>query len=203
MPSLLFETGPEPRRTGSGTFTCPRCGAERAYERVAVRKAVSVFGLHLPVGTYGEYVECEACQSTYRPEVLAYDGAGGQVPAEYQRALRRVLALLVITDGRIHEAEIETVRNVFEAVCGEALTAEEVEAEAREVSAQPMTAARYLAQVVGHLNEHGKEQVLRGAAMVSHADGALHEREANMVRRLGGVMRLEPARIEDVLRAFA
>jgi uncharacterized tellurite resistance protein B-like protein len=205
MPSLLFETGPEPQRTERGSFSCPHCGVPRNYQRIVVRKSLAVLGLHVPFGTYGEYVECGECMSTYHPEALAYDAGATatQVPAEYQRALRRVLALLVVTDGRIDAAEVDTVRTVFEAVCGESLTADAVEAEAREVSAQPMTAARYLAQVVGHLNEYGKEQVLRGAAMVSHADGALHEREANMVRRLGGVMRLEPARIESVLRAFA
>jgi tellurite resistance protein len=38
--------------------------------------------------------------------------------------------------------------------------------------------------------------------MVSHADGSLHEREANMVRRLAGVMRLDPARTEAVMRVI-
>jgi uncharacterized tellurite resistance protein B-like protein len=155
-------------------------------------------------GREGEYIECSNCLSTYRPEVLAYD-AGSDAPrvlAEYQRALKRVLALLVITDGRIHEAEIDTVQRVFEAVCGESLSTSEVIDEAKQVSAAPTTAARYLAQVIGHLNDYGKEQVLRGAALVSHADGSLHEREENMVRRLGGVMRLDQARIDAVLHAF-
>jgi uncharacterized tellurite resistance protein B-like protein len=204
MPSLLFDTTYEPERVNRGTFSCPHCIAERGYARVIVHRSITVIGVHMRFGREGEYIECTGCLSTYRPEVLAYD-AGTDAPrvlAEYQRALKRVLALLVITDGRIHEAEIDTVQRVFEAVCGESLSTSEVIDEAKQVSAAPTTAARYLAQVIGHLNDYGKEQVLRGAALVSHADGSLHEREENMVRRLGGVMRLDQARIDAVLHAF-
>ena len=202
MPSLLFATSFEPHRIERGTFSCPHCLVARLYVRVRVQKTVTIVGVHLPIGREGEYIECGECLSTYRPEVLAYD-AGADRPrvlAEYQRALKRVLALLVITDGQIHDDEVETLQCVFHAVCGEELSRGEVVEEAHAVSREPMTAARYLAQVIGYLNDYGKEQVLRGAAMVSHADGSLHEREANMVRRLAGVMRLDPARTEAVLR---
>jgi uncharacterized tellurite resistance protein B-like protein len=201
MPSFLFEAGPDPRRVERGTFSCPRCAAMRPYTRVTVRRSINVIGVNVPVGTYGEYIECSTCLATYRPEVLACD-AGADAPrvlAEYERALKRVLALLVITDGRIDDAEVETVRRIFEAVCGESLSAADVVAEAREAAREPMTAARFLARIVGHLNDYGKEQVLRGAALVSHADGSLQEREANMVRRLGAVMHLDPARLDDLL----
>lgn len=204
MPSLLFDTTYEPVRVDRGTFSCPHCIAERSYSRVVVHRSITLMGMHMRFGREGEYIECGECLSTYRPEVLAYD-AGSDTPrvlAEYQRALKRVLALLVITDGRIHEAEVDTVQRVFEAVCGESLSTDEVIEEAKQVSAAPTTAARYLAQVIGHLNDYGKEQVLRGAALVSHADGTLHDREANMVRRLGGVMRLDQARVDALLRAF-
>lgn len=201
MPSFLFEAGPDPRRVERGTFSCPHCAETRHYTRVTVRRALNLIGFSVPLGTYGEYIECSTCLSTYRPEVLACD-VGADAPhvlAEYQRALKRVLALLVITDGQIHDAEVESVRRIFEAVCGESLSASDVIDEAKEAARAPMTAARFLAQVVGHLNEYGKEQVLRGAALVSHADGSLQEREANMVRRLAAVMHLDPGRIDELL----
>ena len=201
MPSFLFESGPDPRRVDRGTFSCPHCAETRRYARVHVRRSMNVIGLRVPLGTYGEYIECTTCLSTYRPEVLACD-AGADAPrvlAEYQRALKRVLALLVITDGRIHDAEVETVQRIFEAVCGESLSTSDVIEEAKEAARVPMTAARYLAQVVGHLNDYGKEQVLRGAALVSRADGSLQDREANMVRRLAAVMHLDPGRLDELL----
>jgi uncharacterized tellurite resistance protein B-like protein len=205
VPSILFADDAADRSIERGTFSCPACGGERAYARVVVNRSVALFGLRMPVGKWGEYIECAACLGTYRPEVLAYD-AGPEAPRvmpEYQRALRHVLALLVITDGRIHETEIRTVQQVYDAVCGTCLTRAEVLAEMEAVAAAPTTAARYLAQVMGYLNDYGKEQVLRGAARVCSADGDVAESEIDMVRRLGAVMRLDRSRVEAVLAAAA
>lgn len=211
MPSLLFPTAPAPRRVATGTFACPSCAMSRAFTRVEVGRAIRFFAIRVPVGVYGEYVECADCLSTFRPEVLAYDtraarpGAtedGPDIIAEYQRALRRVLALLVITDGRMDAAEIRTVQRIYEAVTGERLPREAVIAEAEEVAGEPTTAANYLGRVVGFLNDRGKQQILRGAAMVSSSDGHVHEKEAEMVHHLAAVMKLEPALADAVLRDF-
>jgi uncharacterized tellurite resistance protein B-like protein len=205
MPRMLFPTGPSPRHIETGTFSCPCCGAPQSYVRVVVGREVRLFAIRLPVGAYGEYVECSGCKSTFRPEVLAYDAGElrDTVMPEYQKALLRVLALLVVTDGRVHDAEIQTVQRVYEAVTGEKLARADVVAETRDVAANPTTAASYLSRVVGYLNERGKEQILRGAALVSGADGHLHPSEAEMVRRLGAVMKADPERVDSVLHDFA
>jgi hypothetical protein len=203
MPSLLF--GPAPERIERGEFTCPACKDLTRYDRVVVRRALTIFGRPVPLGRYGEYIECIACLSTYRPEVLAYDAgqATGHVMAEYQRVMMRLLALMTVTDGIIREAEITTVRDIFEAVSGIEPSRNDVLDETRAVLAMPTSVARYLAGVIGWLNEYGKEQVLRAAAMVSRADGVVHAKERDMVRRLGGVMRADRLRIEVVLKEFA
>lgn len=201
MPTLLFGTELSPVRVGSGEFFCPECMARRTFLRTRVARKLRVLGASLPAGICGEYVECQGCLATFRPEVLAYE-AGARTPgavAEYQRALRRILALMVAADGRVRDREIVAVERIFEAVTGKTLTAVEVRAEVQEVGRAPTTAARFLARVVGYLNEYGKEQILRGAALVSRCDGELHEREAEVVRRLGGVLKLAPRRIERIL----
>jgi uncharacterized tellurite resistance protein B-like protein len=204
MPSLLFPAA-APRKTGEGTFRCPSCKGPHPYTRVVVGRVMRIFAIQLPAGIYGEYIECGTCLSTYRPAVLAFDAGEERagIAAEYERALRRVLALLVISDGHIHDAEISAVQRVYSAVTGAQLSRAAVIAEAREVAEHPTSAARYLSQVVGYLNDHGKEQVLRGAALVVGADGHVHAAEADLVRRLGSVMQLDEDRIEYVLRAFA
>jgi tellurite resistance protein len=204
MPTLLFGTRPE--RVERGEFTCPDCGPFKAYERVVVRRSIRVTGwLVLPMHRLGEYIECGGCRSTYRPEVLAYDAGGNtlEIMAEYQRVMRRLLALMMVTDGEIAEPEIDTIRTIFEAVSGKTLARGAVLEEAGEVTRRPATAARYLASVVGYLNEYGKEQVLRAAAMVSRADGRVHERERELVVRLGAVLGVEPDCVGRVLREFS
>jgi len=169
-----------------------------------VGRVIRVFAIRLPAGKYGEYIECSECLATWRPAALALlqTTDARRITAEYERALLRVLALLVISDGHIHDEEVATVQRVYAAVTGGFLTREDVIAEANDVAAHPTTAARFLSQVVGYLNDRGKEQVLRGAALVSGADGRVHDAEAELVRRLGAVMQLEPDRVEYVLRSF-
>ncbi len=113
--------------------------------------------------------------------------------------MRRILAVMVAADGRIREPEVETVRRIFRAVTGKLLTPEEVLAEVTDAGRNPMSAARFLARVMGYLNDYGKEQILRAASLVSRCDGELHAREAEMVRRLGGVLRLPGRRVERIL----
>ena len=201
MPTILFGTEPSTVRMGRGEFYCPECMARRPYHRTRVGRRLRLLGAVLPAGRYGEYVECDECFSTFRPEVLAYDAAERtpSAVAEYQRAILRILALMAAADGVIRDPEITTVQQVFQAIAGKTLSEEAVIAEVTDAGRTPMTAARFLARVVGYLNDYGKEQVLRAAALVSHSDGELHEREAEVVRRLGGVLRLSAGRVEEIL----
>ncbi len=201
MPTIFFGTEPTPHRVGTGEFQCPECMARRSYQRTRVLRHLRVLGVAFPAGILGEYIECRGCLATFRPEVLAYD-AGARTPeavVEYQRAMRRILALMVAADGKVRDREIATVRRIFEAVTGKALTAAEVRAEVDEAGRAPTSAARFLARVIGYLNDYGKEQILRAAALVSLSDGELHVREADLVRRLGAVLKVAPRRIERIL----
>ncbi len=202
MPSLLFGSEPDPIRLGRGEFYCPRCMGRRSYVRTRVRRTLSVFGIKFTSGTIGEYVECDDCMSTFRPEVLAYDAGELSESAigEYQRAMKRILALMVAADGVIQDPEIEVVREIFESVCGIELSEQDVMDEVALVRNEPTTAARYLARINGYLNDYGREQILRAASLVSHSDGSLDHREASIVKHLGGVMKVEPARIAEILR---
>jgi tellurite resistance protein len=204
MPSLLFPAA-APRPVGHGTFRCPSSKGLHPFTRVVVGRVLRIFAIRLPAGTYGEYIECGTCLATYRPSALAFHGDDDAplAPAEYERALLRVLALLAISDGRIDAVEISTVQRVYAAVTGDELTSERVRREAEDVAQHPTSAAHYLGQVLGFLNDRGKEQVLRGAALVTGADGHVHEAEADLVRRFGAVMQMDPDRVEYVLQAFA
>jgi DNA-directed RNA polymerase subunit RPC12/RpoP len=56
---------------GTGTFDCPRCGGDTPYDHKRVRRFFTLYFIPLiPMGTLGEYIECERCGGTYKPEVL-------------------------------------------------------------------------------------------------------------------------------------
>ncbi len=203
MPANPVSSEPVSRIIARGRFFCPVCMEQRGFRQTEVLRALHLGPLRFRLGRLGEYVECEHCLSTFRLEVLAYD-AGERTPyvrSEYQRALKRILALMVMVDGVIEAPEIETVRRIFRDVAGIELEPEEVEREVHAASRTPTTVARYLARVVGYLNSYGKEQVLKGAVLVSCSDGDLHPREAAIVRRLAGVLHVADQTVDELLAA--
>ena len=56
-----------------GRFTCPKCGGDRLYHH---KKAVRWFTLYfipvIPLGSAGEFVECQTCLTGFEMGVLSY-----------------------------------------------------------------------------------------------------------------------------------
>jgi hypothetical protein len=57
--------------TARGSFMCPACQSQQAYDHKLVRKFFTLYFLPIiPLGTLGEYVECGGCKGTFKPTVL-------------------------------------------------------------------------------------------------------------------------------------
>src|SRR5688572_15093262 len=94
-----------------GQFHCPGCSASQQYRHRRVRRFFHIFFIPvIPLNLAGEYVECRTCKGTYKLDVLEMmksiaggtDGASPAMPlSEGQRAVRRVLALMLLADGRV------------------------------------------------------------------------------------------------------
>jgi hypothetical protein len=57
--------------TDKGQFFCPHCRSLRPYKRKKVAKYFTLYFIPLfATENYGEFVECQACENTYKPEVL-------------------------------------------------------------------------------------------------------------------------------------
>ncbi len=68
---IIFGTRARQSEVGSGEFTCPRCGAKRQYVRKKVNRVFTLYFIPLfPMGTLGEFVECQTCHTTFKPEVI-------------------------------------------------------------------------------------------------------------------------------------
>ena len=68
---IIFGTRVRHKILGEGQFFCPKCQANRAYKH---KRASRYFALYfvplIPMGTVGEYVECQTCGTAYEPQVL-------------------------------------------------------------------------------------------------------------------------------------
>ena len=79
---IIFGTRNRFKTVGSGQFYCPRCQAQRNYERKEAKRYFTLYFVPLiPMGDLGEFVECQTCHMTFKSEVLTMKPAPRQISA--------------------------------------------------------------------------------------------------------------------------
>jgi tellurite resistance protein len=204
MAFVIFGARGVERTSDSGTFFCPRCGGVQPYERKTVRRRGTLFFIPvLPLHEQGEYVECQTCKGTFKPEILDYDPetAAAEVEAEYFCGIRRVAVHMMCADGRVEAAEVESVQDIFRELTGGELSEETIREEARALGARSEKALlQYLTDLSGRLNDHGKEMVVKCALWVASADARFEGEEKTLVFQIGQALGMSRAQVRDVIR---
>lgn len=68
---IVFGTKGQSRVKAEGSFYCPRCNGQRKYKHFIAKRYFTLFFIPVfPIGTLGEYVQCQQCQGEFRVEVL-------------------------------------------------------------------------------------------------------------------------------------
>lgn len=200
---IIFGTRGVTSAIASGKFHCPGCdGSERSYEHQRVRRFFTLYWIPIiPLGTIGEYIECLTCRGTYDPEVLDYDPVKSErsVEAEFHAAVKRVMVLMMLADGKIEDDEIETIRLVYGKLAKRELTKDDVDEEVKASKADGRGLRQYLASVVGRLNDSGKEIVVNAAYFVAASDGNVSTEETNLLAELAGALEMSPATFKAVM----
>jgi tellurite resistance protein len=200
---IIFGTRGVTSTPERGRFHCPSCGGEHDYARKRVRRFFTLYFLPvLPLETVGEYIECGGCRGTFREEVLDYapgqDGSA-DFEAEFEPAMRRVMALISLADGEVDEAEVQTMASIFGQLAGREIDATVVEDELERAQAEGGSVGDYLGRIGPRLNDHGKEMVLRAAFLVAAADGVFQEEEKRMLGEVGQALQMSAAHVNGVL----
>lgn len=202
---IIFGTRGVTYAKGSGDFHCPSCG-QGQYRHRRVRRFFTLYFIPLiPMDLAGEYVECVGCENTYDPEVLSYDptAARARMEAEYHRAVRRVMALMLLADGVVDDEEIATIQQVYQQLAGAALSADEVQREIERAGAEGLGVTEALERFRGRLNDAGKEMVVRAAFLVAAADGEFAEEEQALLDEIAAALEMSPAHVRGVLAALS
>jgi flagellar biosynthesis protein FliP len=76
---IIFGTTGITSVKSKGSCHCPACGAGADYQQKSVTRFFTLFFVPLiPMGKVADFVQCERCGGTFKPEVL---GWGGTVPS--------------------------------------------------------------------------------------------------------------------------
>ena len=86
---IIFGTKGRDSQVGQGRFNCPQCRMQRAYEHKSVRRYFTLYFIPvIPLGSAGEYVQCESCGGTFGTEILTYDPEGRNRPGAWSSGKR-------------------------------------------------------------------------------------------------------------------
>lgn len=199
---IIFGTRGVTTTPESGQFHCPGCATSRPYELKRVRRFFTLYFIPvIPMDVLGEYIECIGCRETWKPSVLKHDPSAGKAEfeAEYHRAIRRVMVLMLLADGEVDEAEIEVVRGIYGSLSKKQVTREDVQREIAEARSASQDVRTYLSGLVGQLNEQGKDLVFKAAYFVAKADGKFTDEEQDLLLDIGKTLELSKAHVSGLM----
>jgi len=192
--------------TGQGVFHCPQCNSRRDYDKKRVQRYFTLYFIPLlPLNELSRYVECRSCRGTYREEVLQYDPQARQqeMQAEFRRAVRRVMVLMMMADGEVADSEKKLMSKVHQQLLGKPLGEAELQSEIAAVSREKTPIADYLARVEPYLNNAGKEIVVKAAFLVAAADGQFQDGERKLLADVARALQMTPAHLTGIINEFA
>ncbi len=198
---IIFGTRTTNPTAGQGLFNCPRCGPQKPYTH---RKAKRWFTLYfipvIPLGTAGEYIECEACAGTFDMAAVHHDPVAEQ--AETFERIRRLAVLAMLFAGRYQPPNVAALRaalgELTQDFVGEEIIHQDVHfAQQAQAQLEPV-----FAQQTQDLSGEGKSLVLRillsTLAPTRHVEAQDHQ----VIHRAGSAMGVPWDVVEQHVQAY-
>jgi tellurite resistance protein len=202
---IIFGTRGVTYSSGKGDFFCPTCRGETPYSHKRVRRFFTLYFIPvIPLDLHGEYVECQQCRGTYAMGVLDYDpeASAAEFEAEYHRAVMQVMVDMMLADGNVDDEEIAVMRRIYGQLTDREISEQEVRAQIAEAEAEARNLGESLEELAPHLNDSGKEMVLKAAFLVAVADGEFHDEEKAMLATVGRSLGMSAAHIKGVFTSM-
>ena len=185
-----------------GTFFCPSCQSRGTYSLKGVRRYGSIYCIPvLPLDRLADYVECNRCRETYQEAVLRYKPGPHQeeFETEYQRAIKRVMILMTIADGKVDDEEIKSMISIYGSVANRTLDEQALREELLDAQEEDQAVAGYLESIVPYLTDDGKALIVKAAFFIAAADGVVDEQEKKRLMETAAALQLSRSRLDEIL----
>ena len=199
---IIFGTRGVKSTIKSGDFNCPQCEQSTPYRHRKVTKFFTLYFIPLiPLGSAGEYVECGSCKGAFIPRVLNSDNSSNkdEFLANYEKAIRHSMVLVMLADGVIDENEKNQVITIINKFGKNDLSMTELESYINTVKKENEDVTTYLKKVGPSLNEHGKETIIKCALSVAAADGNIDDSELDLISKMGQSMEMSSSHLKGIL----
>jgi uncharacterized tellurite resistance protein B-like protein len=192
-------------KTGSGDFNCPICAGPQKFEQKRVRRFFTLYFIPLfPTSTLGEYVECGSCQGTFDPEILNYDPSADtqQTEALFMIAVKQMMIAVCLADGVIDDNEVTQIQAIYERLTGANVSEKDLREEIDEISKNGAPLFELIDNLVGQLNDNGKETAMRSAYLIAAADGHVDDEEMALIRKIAERMGMSQSHLTGVIASL-
>ena len=199
---IIFGTRGVTYGSEGGQFFCPDCEGKQQYLHRRVRRFFTLYFIPLiPLDLLGEYIECQSCTSTYKLSILDFDPqkAADAEEAEFQKAMRRVLVLMMLADGVIEESEIEAIQTILGKLEDRVISRKEVESEIALAKQANTSIETYCKGMAGYLNDAGREMVVKAAILVAGADGKFEDSERDALASIATALNMSRAHFSGII----
>ena len=198
---IIFGTRGITSTQETGQFHCPSCGP-MTYRLKSVRRFFTLYFIPcIPLDSLGQYVEYEQCQVTFNENVLSYTPAdtGRQIQAMFMIAMKQVMIGMLLADGVIDDAEVKELQDIFEELAGVEVTEQDLREEIAIVQREGASCLEMVSQAAPHLNDSGKEKVIRAAYRIAMADNVFDDSESEFLSDLSAAMDLSAAHLRGIM----
>ncbi|MCB0652645.1 MAG: TerB family tellurite resistance protein [Saprospiraceae bacterium] len=199
---IIFGTRGVKSTIKEGQFLCPQCANNQKYKHKKVTRFFTLYFIPLiPLGSAGEFVECQGCKGTFIPRVLDYSKSNHQndFQSEYEKAMKHSMVLIMLADGVIDENEMLVVQKIINKFGHHDITLGQLSDYVEKVQKNPEDITTYLKRVTPSLNEHGKEIIIKCAVSVAAADGSIDESEMILINEMAKTMEMSASHLKGIL----
>jgi hypothetical protein len=163
----------------SGTFHCPRCGADRAYQHRVGRKWFRLYFIPLfPVGKPGnEHVRCDVCKGMFTMGVLSRS-TSAQLSGQLLDGVRGLIVHVLRAGSMMSPQARQTAVDEVQRFGLPGYTDQNL---AADLDAVPGDLGPLMGGLGAQLADQGKENLLRAGAKTALADGALTDLERQVL----------------------
>ena len=201
---IIFGTRGITSTKETGPFHCPSCGDERDYSRRSVRRFFTLYFIPvIPLDHVGEYLECLTCKQQFSEDVLTYDpiAEAQQLQADVGASLKRILAIIMMADGSVDDAQIATACRGYAQVLGIAIDEHEIQSEMALVQNGESELVAEANRLREQLNETGRQAVIQAAIAVALADGPVEGKERSFLGNLARELEVPLNEVQTLIRS--
>jgi len=147
-----------------------------------------------------QLAEAEAALAAAQAKVAAEKSEAEKpvdILSEKQKAIKKVLIMMILADGKVEDAEISMFHKVYRDVADSVVP--DIYKEIEAVRVENKAPRQYLKQVSAYLNEEGKKDIIKAAMMIAASDGDIDPSEVRMVENFGKALELRTLEVREII----